>query len=122
MPSFVKVGQVVRKEGISVLVQFQGHAEPTAIPDAYMYWHPTPPAGASLVLTKVSAPKVEVSPADGPSVSVRQAAALLGVTSKDVRRMLRSGRLTGTRKGRSWAGVEQDSLSRLRRAKTPSTG
>lgn len=113
MPEWVKVGRIVEVRGISMVVQFEAHAEPTVIPDAYVYWdqygvYPHPP----YTLAPTLAPKHRVETiSDDRLITVRQAAALLGKTPKDIRRMIRSGQIVGERVKGSWL-VLASSLSR----------
>lgn len=113
MPEWVKIGKIVRVEGISLVVAFEAHSQPTVIPDAYSYWdyygvYPHPPY--SLVPTL--APKHTVAPVyDERIMSVRQAASLLGKTPKDIRRMIRGGQIQGERVKGTWV-VLASSLSR----------
>lgn len=122
MPHFVKVGQVEYREGISIVIKFQGDLEPTVLPDGYMYWDPMPPTPApEYTLHPTHEPKHRVEAAVGPEMTVRQAAAKLGTTPKDVRRMLRSGQLRGRREDGKWVAVDAVSLSARRADGQPST-
>lgn len=122
MPGFVKVGQVVMRKSMSIVIRFQGHDRDTVIPDGYMYWDPTPPVPApEYTLCPAVRPKITVDAASGPHVSVRQAAALLGTKPKDIRRMLRAGQLKGRQEAGSWVEVEADSLHRRKVAAQEST-
>lgn len=115
MPDFVKVGRLDHKQGISLAIEFQGHAVPTVLPDAYQYWEPDPGAQLAPYMLRITdPPRLRVDAATGETMSVRQAAALLGCGPKDVRRMLRSGKLEGEKKGGSWAAVVAGSVSRLK--------
>lgn len=125
MPEFVKRGRLEYVQGISAVVHFEAHAEPTSIPDAYQYW--TPPALGPRVLKPYSlsiteAPLRPLDAATGPALSVRQAAALRGISSKDVRRMLRAGQIRGKQVSGKWVEVDRDSLSRLPEGASPDTG
>lgn len=121
MPTFVKVGQVVLRSKASLVVQFQAHPTTTVIPDAYQYWDPDSDTPAEYSLTRTATPAKVLSPPSGPSVSVRQAAALIGCGPKDVRRMLRAGQLAGEQREGRWVAVELASLSRAA-PRTPDTG
>lgn len=114
MPAFVRVGRVVDRRGISLLVLFQGDALPTPIPDAYQYWDPYPPPPApENTIHPTSPPTNQVLAATGDSISVKQAGHILGRHPKQIRQMLRAGTLQGHQKGGLWAGVDHASVRRL---------
>lgn len=123
MPDFVKIGRLDHKQGISLVIEFEGHPVPTVVPDAYQYWEPDPLAELAPYMLRITTPpKHRVAPATGDFLSVRQVAALLGCGPKDVRRMLRSGKLEGRQKEGSWAGVTTASVERLSRGASLGTG
>lgn len=114
MPTFVKTGRVILRTRTSLVVHFQAHPHVTVIPDAYQYWRPTMPQDIAHAYVMYEVPKPEhlLPDAVSETVTVRQAAALLGCGSKDVRRMLRAGQIKGRREEGRWVEVEADSLNK----------
>jgi hypothetical protein len=105
-PDFVRRGRVVSVLGYSMTVRWQGSDVDSVLPWAGYYlevgW-----------LTPVEAPQGESL--DRPQeasglLEVAQVAAMLGTTSKKIRAQLRSGKLTGHRKGGRWLGVESQAV------------
>lgn len=123
MPDFVKVGQVKLVLGISAMIHFQGHGEITTIPDAYMYWdpHPATPVPYNTLCPAAKPERSVPTPQPGQKLSVAQAAAQLGRGQKEIRRLLRAGKLEGWKEGSSWVGVDLASLHRLRQDEPPAT-
>jgi hypothetical protein len=101
-PDFVRRGQVVSVQGYSMTVRWLGDDRDRVLPWAGYYievgW-----------LTAVEAPQsLPLVPEDASRLlEIAQAAAMLGITPKQVRAALRSGRLEGKRgDGARWRGVE----------------
>lgn len=101
-PDFVRRGQVVSVDGFSMTVRWPGDDRDRVLPWAGYYvevgW-----------LTAVEAPSgaQPIAPQEAPRLlEVAQAAAMLGMTTKQVRAALRKGKLVGARKDGRWLGVE----------------
>lgn len=105
LPGVIKQGEVVVRSGRSLLVQFQASAEPRAIPDAESYF--SNPKAGQFVMRKIDAPRRIAAPTSH-TMTVRQAAAKLGISTKEVRRKLRNGELVGKLKEGKWVAVSLD--------------
>lgn len=101
-PNSLRTGEVLRRKGRSLLVHYQGFAQPTGIPDAEAYF--SNPVPGEWAMVKVERQHRLAAPTSH-TMSVRQAAARLGTDTKTIRRKLRSGELEGARKDGKWAGV-----------------
>lgn len=101
-PDFVRRGRVVHVNGFSMTVRWVGDDEEKVLPWAGYYLE-----NGWLELVEAPADALQL-PASGASglVEVAQAAAMLGMTTKQVRAMLRSGKLRGERSDGRWLGVE----------------
>lgn len=105
MPNLLKVGEIVRKKGRSLLVHFQAEAEPRALPDAEAYFSNA--VAGEWGMIKVE-PQRRLAAPTSHTMSVRQAAAKLGTDSKTIRRKLRAGELEGVQKEGKWVAVYHD--------------
>lgn len=109
--NFVKRGTVISIKKRSMRVLFDAHDTPTAIPDAKWYFVQARMGNKNEHLCAIS------TPALGPSrlsqrhpdeqhtelrMTPSEAAAYLGTDPKNIRRMIRSGRLKATRDGGRW--------------------
>lgn len=114
-PTFLKHGTVVERKGRSLRVRFDGDHRDTVIPDARWYFAQSKTARteaeldrmeSSLVAWKGAAPKhqVDLQPdATGDDwLTSGEASKLHGVSPKDLRRWLRSGKVQGHQRSGAW--------------------
>lgn len=113
-PTFVRRGTIVRIKGKGMEVQFDGLDRRTQIPDAAYYYAngKTGNAEEHLMAITGSAPKASKIKVDGikrgDAITPKEAANILGVDVKGLRRMIRSGKVPAEREGGRWV------LSRLK--------
>jgi hypothetical protein len=105
-PTSVKEGEVIAASGPSMVVRWLSGEEQTfPIYDIYVQSH----VGVGDRMVRIERPKeasrIERDRARGV-MSVRRAAASLGVSPKRVRAMIRSGQLKGVQKEGKWVSVE----------------
>jgi hypothetical protein len=105
-PTSVKEGEVVHADGPSLVVRWLS-GEEQVFPIYDMYVRPHLGQGASMerIQRPKGASRIERDAARGV-MSVRRAAASLGVSPKRVRAMLRSGQLRGQHRDGKWVSVE----------------
>lgn len=97
-PNFLKRGEILLKRGRSLLVLWQGHPTPTAIPDAAHYFDLAQPSEWAIL----KVPRERRLAPPSKVASVAQTASLLGTDAKTVRRLLRAGKLRGRRVDGRW--------------------
>lgn len=111
--NFVKRGTIISIKKRSMKVLFDAHDRPTSIPDAKWYFVQARMGNKNEHLCAISTPEPERSRAaaglegyhlrkPGTYVSPAEAASLLGTDPKNIRRMIRSGRLEAMRDGGRW--------------------
>jgi hypothetical protein len=96
---------VVVRSGRSLLVRFQADAEPRAIPDAESYF--SSPREGQFAMRRIERQKNIAAPTSH-TMTVKQAAAKLGISPKEVRRKLRNGELVGRLEEGKWGAVSLD--------------
>jgi len=114
-PAFIKRGVIRLVKGRSMKVRFDGHDKDTIIPMARWYFYEGKAGNLTehLVVINTKAPRQPKSPALAAAakaleagkknlISPAQAANILGVDSKAVRRMIRAGKLKATQQGGRW--------------------
>lgn len=113
-PAFVKRGTVELVKKRSMVVLFDAHSRPTTIPDAKQYFVEGRLGNMENHLTVISTPpnpnvKLNGAPrgfhtegAPDDPISPAEAAAILGTDPKNIRRMIRSGKLRAMRDGGRW--------------------
>jgi excisionase family DNA binding protein len=113
--TFSKRGRIVAIAKRSLVVRFDAHAEDTVIPDAKWYAVEYCNGNLNEHLTAISTPAPEQSAAvlktgdPDEYVSPREAATILGTDPKNIRRMIRDGRLGARRVGGRWV-IERGNL------------
>ena len=113
--TFVKRGTIVFIKKRTMVVRFDAHDRDTVIPDAKWYFVEGKVGNRNEHLVTISTPAPErpsvVERHDEDVVSPREAAAILGTDPKNIRRMIRSGRLRALRDGGRWV-IPRGSLDR----------
>jgi excisionase family DNA binding protein len=109
-PNSMRRGTVMSVKKRSMLVQFDGMSKPTAIPDAKWYYVQGRMGNLNehLVTIATPAPKAAAKLPTGfragmSWITPGEAAAILGTDPKNIRRMIRSGKLEARREGGRWA-------------------
>lgn len=115
--TFVKRGTVQSRDKRSMTVLFDAHFQPTVIPDAKWYFVEGKVGNLNEHLVTISTP----SPAypqrqqkgfplthKDTYISPNEAAALLGTDPKNIRRMIRNGKLLAHREGGRWVLKRSD--------------
>lgn len=114
--TFVKRGTITSVKKWSMLVRFDGHISDTAIPDAKWYYCQARMGNLNEHLVSIATPPVSTPTGKLPSgykagmssMSPNEAAARLGTDPKNIRRMIRSGKLPATRQGGRWVVDRSD--------------
>lgn len=117
--TFVKRGTVVTRGKRTISVLFDAHTKPTVVPDGKWYFVEGKVGNLNEHLVTISTPAPErslVAMAHEGSklagrdtyVSPNEAAAILGTDPKNIRRMIRSGKLPAHREGGRWVLKRQD--------------
>lgn len=108
-PTFVRRGTVLRRLGESMEIQFDGLPRPTQIPYAFWYFLEGRSGNLTEQLVVVDgAPAPKPSKISTPSIgksdaiSPREAANILGIDMKSLRRKLRDGSVPGELEGGRW--------------------
>lgn len=121
----VKIGTVLARKGISLKVHFDGDIRPTNIPNARSYFaaHRMGKKHESLYCVKPTMrikgrtpkePKKKSRPAstlDGDLIRSSEAVHTYGITGKELRRLLRNGKVLGLQEEGHWK-VDATSLGR----------
>lgn len=107
-PTSVKEGEVIYSRGPSMIVRWMS-GEEQVFPVYDLYLHGYAATRGIDRMERIERPKeasrIERDRARGV-MSVRRAAASLGVSPKRVRAMLRAGQLTGRQRDGKWVSVE----------------
>lgn len=118
-PAFAKRGVIQRVKGRSMVVLFDGHLKATVIPDARWYFAEAKNRNPeeSLVVLEGRGPTRVRERGEGSSegaMSPAEAAALLGTDPKNIRRMIRSGKLPARQEGGRWV-LDRADVKRVKR-------
>lgn len=112
--NFVKRGTIVSVQKRTMVVRFDSHDRDTVIPDAKWYFVEGKVGNLNEHLVTISTPAPEQSAAvqklGNPDeyVSPREAASIMGTDPKNIRRMIRSGRIWAIREGGRWVIRRRD--------------
>ena len=112
-PDWVKQGRVVLVKGPSMVVRWIGDDHDTVLPMAAHYL-----MNGQLQYVEPPSDIEGTTGKRGELLTVRQAAALLGMTPKQIRAMLRSGKLEGKQKDGRWLGVVSQAVYAVRKSRS----
>lgn len=114
-PTFVKYGEIKAKRKRSLRVQFDGESRTTVIPDALWYYcqHKVGDKENGLAVWEGEAKPMTPTPnAHDRYLPAAEVAHSHGVSPKDLRRWLRSGKVHGYQEMGLWL-VDEQSLGRF---------
>lgn len=118
-PRFVKRGTVVSISKRSMTIHFDSHTKPTSLPDGKWYWVQGKLGNRQEHLVAISTPapktrkkhaqlSLEIPENPDDAITPAEAAAILGIDPKNIRRMIRSNRLRAHRIGGRWVMSRKD--------------
>ncbi len=112
-PDWVRQGRVVVSKPPSMVVRWVGDDHDTVLPMAAAYL-----MNGQLQYVEPPGDIAEAPRKSGELLTVRQAAALLSMTPKQIRAMLRSGKLEGKQKDGRWLGVVSQAVYAVRKSRS----
>lgn len=108
--TFVKRGTVIARHKRTIEVLFDSHSRPTVVPDGKWYFVEGKSGNLNEHLITISTPAPERSTAalayssdhDDDVLSPAEVASIMGTDPKNIRRMIRAGKLPAFRQGGRW--------------------
>lgn len=109
---WIREGRVVSEEGVSMVVRWLGSSSDSVVPWAGEY-------RAQGKLVDIETPQVVLETPEVAStarwVTIDRAARYLGLDKKEVRQLIRAGKLVGVKNGARWQGVVSTSVIAYRK-------